>query len=248
LRPPKWHFAGTRPARHDHRTISQMMQKDSLLILMQKRFIFERGAGRRLRFRWSAGYRHVTGTRSKSSAGLRAPKWHFAGTRPARHDPRTISRWVQKRFTFGNVAPAIWRWRRRSGVGAGIGVGAVGLNSARNGGQVRPERSFVNCMDAADLRIAAPGRLGPPRLRNALAVQARNPKRPRRAPPPILDETALGRPGRSGALYTACNGFNFALQTPIYTRCAPAATPRLSPAGPPALVAQTPRFATKTPT
>jgi hypothetical protein len=78
---------------------------------MQKRFIFERGAGRRLRFRWSAGYRHVTGTRSKSSAGLRAPKWHFAGTRPARHDPRTISRWVQKRFTFGNVAPAIWRWR-----------------------------------------------------------------------------------------------------------------------------------------
>ena len=116
---------------------------------------------------------------------------------------------------------------------------------------MRPERSFVNCMDAADLRIAAPGRLGPPRLRNALAVQARNPKRPRRAPPPILDETALGRPGRSGALYTACNGFNFALQTPIYTRCAPAATPRLShatPAGPPALVAQTPRFATKTPT
>ena len=106
-------------------------------------------------------------------------------------------------------------------------------------------------MDAADLRIAAPGRLGPPRLRNALAVQARNPKRPRRAPPPILDETALGRPGRSGALYTACNGFNFALQTPIYTRCAPAATPRPShatPAGPPALVAQTPRFATKTPT
>ena len=36
-----------------------------------------------------------------------------------------------------------------------------GLNSARNGGQVRPERSFVNCMDAADLRIAAPDRPGP---------------------------------------------------------------------------------------
>ena len=69
--------------------------------------------------------------------------------------------------------------------------------------------------------------------------------------PLCLDEPALGRPGRSGALYTACNGFTFALQTPFYTRCAPAATPRPSnatPAGPPALVAQTPRFATKTPT
>ena len=121
-------------------------------------------------------------------------------------------------------------WRRRSGVGAGIGVGAVGLNSARNGGQVRPERSFVNCMDAADLRIAAPGRLGPPRLRNALAVQARNPKRPRRAPPPILDETALGRSGEESALHGACSRFRFALEMPIYTRCAPAATPRPSQA------------------
>ena len=113
-----------------------------------------------------------------------------------------------------------------------------GLNSAWNGGRVGPERSFVNCVDASDLRIVAPGRPGPPRLRNALAVQARKPKRPRRAPPPSLDETALGRPGRSGALYTACNGFNFALQTPIYTRCAPAASPRPSqatPAGPHAL-------------
>ena len=124
------------------------------------------------------------------------------------------------------------------------------LQALATGGRWGPERSFVNCMDAADLRIAAPGRPGPPRLRNALAVQARNPKRPRRAPPPSLDKPALGRPRRSGALYTACNGFNFALQTPIYTRCAPAATPRLShatPAGPPALVAQTSRFAAKTP-
>ena len=95
---------------------------------------------------------------------------------------------------------------------------------------MRPERSFVNCMDAADLRIAAPGRLGPPRLRNALAVQARNPKRPRRAPPPILDETALGRSGEESALHGACSRFRFALQTPIYTRCAPAATPHPSQA------------------
>jgi hypothetical protein len=118
------------------------------------------------------------------------------------------------------------------GVGAGIGVavGVVGFKSARNGGRVEPERSFVNCVDASDLRIAAPGRPGPPRLRNALAVQARKPKRPRRAPPPSLDETALGGLGRSGALYTACTGFNFALQTPFYTRCAPAATPRPSQA------------------
>ena len=34
--------------------------------------------------------------------------------------------------------------------------------------------------------------------------------------------------GSSRALYTACTGFNFALQTPIYTRCAPAATPHPS--------------------
>ena len=104
-------------------------------------------------------------------------------------------------------------------------VGVVGFKSARNGGRVEPERSFVNCMDASDLRIAAPGRPGPPRLRNALAAQARNPKRPRGAPPPSLDESALGRSGRCGALYTACIGFKFALQTPISTRCAPAATP-----------------------
>ena len=31
--------------------------------------------------------------------------------------------------------------------------------------------------------------------------------------PLCLDEPALGRPGRSRALYTACTGFNFALQT-----------------------------------
>jgi hypothetical protein len=81
--------------------------------------------------------------------------------------------------------------------------------------------------------------------------QARKPKRPRRAPPPSLDETALGRSGEESALHGACSRFRFALQTPIYTRCAPAATPRpchATPAGPPALVAQTPRFATKTPT
>ena len=45
LRPSNRHFAGTRPAHHDPRTISQLMQKDSFLILMQKRFIFVRGAG-----------------------------------------------------------------------------------------------------------------------------------------------------------------------------------------------------------
>ena len=42
-------------------------------------------------FRWSAGTRRVTGTRSEWSAGLRPPKWHFTGTRPAPNDLRTIS-------------------------------------------------------------------------------------------------------------------------------------------------------------
>ena len=55
-------------------------------------------------------------------------------------------------------------------------------------------------------------------------LQGRNPKRPCWALPLSLDEPALGGPGRCGALYTACIGFRFALQTPIYTRCAPAAS------------------------
>ena len=56
------------------------------------------------------------------------------------------------------------------GAGIGVAVGVVGFKSARNGGRVEPERSFVNCMDASDLRIAALGRPKSPRLRNALAV------------------------------------------------------------------------------
>ena len=149
-----------------------------------------------------------------------------------RHPWSQVRPGVQRLGRFVSRGP----WRRPAGdqvfsyslsVGAGIGVavGVVGFKSARNGGRVEPERSFVNCVDASDLRIAAPGRPGPPRLRNALAAQARNPKRPRGAPPPSLDESALGRSGRCGALYTACIGFKFALQTPISTRCAPAATP-----------------------
>jgi hypothetical protein len=64
------------------------------------------------------------------------------------------------------------------GVGAGIGVavGVVGFKSARNGGRVEPERSFVNCVDASDLWIAAPGRPKPPRSRHALAVPSPQPK------------------------------------------------------------------------
>ena len=111
----------------------------------------------------------------------------------------------------------------------------VGFKSARNGGRVEPERSFVNCVDASDLRIVAPGRPGPPRLRNALAVQARKPKRPRRAPPPSLDETALGRAGEEWALRGVCSRFKFALAVPIQTPCSIATSPRSSqatPAGP----------------
>ena len=95
-------------------------------------------------------------------------------------------------------------WRRRSGVGAGdlalalalalVLSASTALGTGAGGG---PSAAFVNCVDAADLRIDAPGRPGPPRLRNALAVQARKPKRPRRAPPPSLDEPALGGLRRS---------------------------------------------------
>ena len=113
-----------------------------------------------------------------------------------------------------------------------------------------PGRSFVKCMDAVDLWIAAPKNPKSPRPRHALAVQARKPSvlvwgsaaQPGRAGP--------GRPGEEWALYTACIGFEFALHTPVYMRCAPAATPHPSqatPAGPHALVAQTPRFAAKAP-
>ena len=56
------------------------------------------------------------------------------------------------------------------GVGVGIGVGVVGFKSACNRGQVGPERSFVNCVDAADLRIPAPKSSKSPRSRHALAV------------------------------------------------------------------------------
>ena len=69
-------------------------------------------------------------------------------------------------------------------------TGAVGLNGARNGGQVRPEHSFVNCMDTADHQIAAPGRPGPSRSRHTLA-----------APRPQPKATLLGsaaQPGRAG--------------------------------------------------
>jgi hypothetical protein len=154
-----------------------------------------------------------------------------------RHPWSQVRPGVQRLGRFVSRGP----WRRPAGdqvfsyslsVGAGIGVavGVVGFKSARNGGRVEPERSFVNCVDAADLRIAAPGRLGPPRLRNALAVQARKPKRPRRAPPPSLDETALGRSGEESALHGACSRFRFALAVPIQTPCSIATSPRSSQA------------------
>ena len=108
LRPLNRHFAGTWAARHDPRTISQ------------KRFTFDPDAqkihfgtwrrARRLRFRWSAGHRHVTGTRSKSECRFEALKValrrHLGGTARSPHDLA-----VDKRFAFVGVAPAVWRWR-----------------------------------------------------------------------------------------------------------------------------------------
>jgi hypothetical protein len=58
-------------------------------------------------------------------------------------------------------------------------VGVVDLlfvAGARDGGQVGPERSFVNCIDVADLRLAAPDRAGPPRSRHTPAVPSPQPK------------------------------------------------------------------------
>jgi hypothetical protein len=100
-----------------------------------------------------------------------------------RHPWSQVRPGVQRLGRFVSRGP----WRRPAGdqvfsyslsVGAGIGVavGVVGFESARNGGRVEPERSFVNCVDASDLRIAAPGRPGPPRSRHALAVPSPQPK------------------------------------------------------------------------
>ena len=83
---------------------------------MQNRFIFERGAAlgrlRRLRFRWSAGHRHVTGTRSKPKCRFEASKValrrHLGGTTRPPHD-LVID--AEKIHFWERVAPVIWRWR-----------------------------------------------------------------------------------------------------------------------------------------
>ena len=83
--------------------------------------LFNVGHGQRFQgagmFRWSAGTRHVTGTRPNGTAGLRPPNRHFAGTSPAQHNPRTISQLMQKRFIFDPDAKKIhfgtWRRLRR---------------------------------------------------------------------------------------------------------------------------------------
>ena len=121
---------------------------------------------------------------------------------------------------------------------------------ARGGGPDGPQRTFCELLWRTDLRIAAPKSPKSPRMRQTLAVQARNPKRPRRAPPPILDETALGRSGEESALHGACRRFRFALAVPIQTPCSIATSPRSSqatPAGLHALVALTPRLRPRPP-
>jgi len=67
------------------RVVMVLEHPDGVLFSISKRKFGQR------EFRWSAGTRHVTGTRSERSAGLRPPKWHFTGTRPAPNDLRTIS-------------------------------------------------------------------------------------------------------------------------------------------------------------
>ena len=113
-----------------------------------------------------------------------------------------------------------------------------------------PPRRSIGCRKRVVTQIHRPDRPGPPRSRHTLAVPSPQPKATSQGSPPSLDEPALGRPGRSGALHGACRRFRFALQTPIYTRCAPVASPRSShatPAGQPALVAQTSRLRPRPP-
>ena len=145
---------------------------------------------------------------------------------------------MQKRFTFGNVAPAIWRWRWhwrwccRPQQRSERGPGEARAQLCELHGRIRPP----DC---------CPGSPWPTQI----APRSRRPS----PQPKATSQGSTAQPGRDGpgaarkvwGVVHGVHGFRFALQTPIYTRCAPAATPRPSqatPAGPPALVAQTPRL------
>ena len=156
-------------------------------------------------------------------AGLSPPKWHFAGTWAARHDPRTISQLMQKRFTFVNVAPAIWRWRWhwrwccRPQQRSERGPGEARAQLCELHGRSRPP----DC---------CPGWPWPTQIAQRSRCPSPQPK--------ATSQGSTAQPGRAGpgrsreesALHGACSRFRFALETPIYTRCAPAATPRPSQA------------------
>jgi hypothetical protein len=82
------------------------MQKDSFLNVAQAATVTLY-----TRFRWSAGDRRITGLWSKSECRFEAPKValrrHLSGAPRSPHDLAIDA----ERFTFVNVAPAIWRWR-----------------------------------------------------------------------------------------------------------------------------------------
>ena len=85
----KCRFEGPKVALRRHSTGTTRSPHD-LVIDAEKDSFFELGAGRRLRFRWSAGYRHITGLWSKSKCRFEGPKValrrHSTGTTRSPHD------------------------------------------------------------------------------------------------------------------------------------------------------------------
>jgi hypothetical protein len=130
-------------------------------------------------------------------------------------------------------------------------AGFLWVRSEGRGDQTVPSERFASCSDAQTSGLLPRVALAHPDRATPSPFQARNPKRPRRAPPPSLDETALGRSGEEWALRGGCSRFKFALAVPIQTPCNIATSPRpsqVTPAGPHALVALTPRLRPRPPT
>ena len=88
-----------------------------------------------------------------------------------------------------------------------------------------PPRRSIGCRKRVVTQIHRPDRPETPRPRNALAVPSPQAKATSRGSTAKPGRAGPGRSGAESALCKACNGFTFAWQTPIYARCAPAATP-----------------------
>ena len=197
---------------------------------------------------YASGGVPVTGTLPElgqsRSAGLSPPKWHFAGTWAAHHDPRTISQLMQKRFTFVNVAPAIWRWRWhwcwccRLQKRLQQGPGGARAQLCELHGRSRPP----DC---------CPGSPWPTQIAQRSRRPSPQPKATSQGSTVQPGRAGHGRPGEEWALRGVCSRFKFALAVPIQTPCNIATSPLPSHAtlaGPHALVAQTSRLRPRPPT